>query len=93
MNERINKDTHSSLESLLSGLNRDQLQSLLLKLGEQEPSLREAIERQAALLQTSTPKAVPKPHITVDPKVVRRQVRSIIHSLDRIQHQVVDNLR
>src|SRR2546421_1621953 len=85
MNERINKDTHSSLESLLSGLNRDQLQSLLLKLGEQEPSLREAIERQVAVLQTSMPKAVPKPHITVDPKVVRRQVRSIIHSLDRMR--------
>src|SRR6266567_2879570 len=85
MNDRINKDAHPSLESLLSGLNRDQLQSLLLKLGEQEPSLREAIQRQAALLQTSTPKAVPKPHITVDPKVVRRQVRSIIHSLDRMR--------
>src|SRR5205085_6829724 len=90
MNERIHKDTHPSLESLLSGLNRDQLQSLLLKLGEQEPSLREAIERQAALLHTSQPtpssqKAVPKPHITVDPKVVRRQVRSIIHSLDRMR--------
>src|SRR5207248_868907 len=78
-------------ESLLSGLNRDQLQSLLLKLGEQEPSLTEAIERQAAILQTSqptpsSPKAVPKPHITVDPKVVRRQVRSIIHSLDRMRN-------
>src|SRR6266702_6843393 len=90
MNDRINKDAHPSLESLLSGLNRDQLQSLLLKLGEQEPSLTEAIERQAALLQTSqptpsSPKAVPKPHITVDPKVVRRQVRSIIHSLDRMR--------
>src|SRR5438067_1519293 len=89
MNERINKDIHSSLESLLSGLNRDQLQSLLLKLGEQEPSLAEAIERQVALLQISQPtppssKTVPKPHITVDPKVVRRQVRSIIHSLDRM---------
>src|SRR6266566_6094526 len=85
MNDRINKDAHPSLESLLSGLNRDQLQSLLLKLGEQEPSLSEAIERQVALLQTSTPKAVPKPHITVDPKVVRRQVHSIIHSLDRMR--------
>src|SRR6266571_9227654 len=90
MNDRINKDARPSLESLLSGLNRDQLQSLLLKLGEQEPSLTEAIERQAALLQTSqptpsSPKAVPKPHITVDPKVVRRQVRSIIHSLDRMR--------
>src|SRR2546421_3184450 len=85
MNNRINKDAHPSLESILSGLNRDQLQSLLLKLSEQEPSLTQAIERQVSLLQTSQPKAVPKPSIVVDPKVVRRQVHSIIHSLDRIR--------
>ena len=66
-------------------MNRDQLQSLLLKLGEQEPSLIEAIERQVALLQTSpSAKAVPKPPVAVDPKRVRRQVHSIIHSLDRM---------
>src|SRR6266568_4019318 len=85
MNDRINKDAHPSLESLLSGLNRDQLQSLLLKLGEQEPSLREAIERQVALLHTSTPKVAPKPQINVDLKAVRRQVQAIIHSLDRMR--------
>ena len=92
MDDRINKDVRPSLESLLSGLNRDQLQSLLLKLGEQEPSLTEAIERQVALLQTSSskpttpsPKAAPKPLIAVDPKAVRRQVHSIIHSLNRMR--------
>jgi uncharacterized Zn finger protein len=92
MNDYINKDTGPSLESLLSGLNRDQLQSLLLKLSEQEPALTAAILRQVALLQTSSslpttpsPKATPKPHIEVDPKAVRRQVRSIIHSLDRMR--------
>src|SRR5438067_2528665 len=90
MNDHINKDAHPSLESLLSGLNRDQLQTLLLKLGEQEPSLTKAIERQVALLQTSQPtppppQAAPKPPIKVDPKAVRRQVRSAIHSLDRMR--------
>src|SRR5207248_5857958 len=49
----------------------------------------EAIEKQVTLLQTSQPtppssKTVSKPHITVDTKAVRRQVRSIIHSLDRM---------
>src|SRR6266851_7642111 len=90
MNDRINKEP--SLESLLSGLSRDQLQSLLLKLSEQTPSLTTAIQRQVVLLQISSsqpadlsPKAAPKPTIKVDPKAVRRQVRSIIHSLDRMR--------
>jgi hypothetical protein len=38
----------SALDSLLSGLNREQLQSLLLKLTEQEPSVLATIERQAS---------------------------------------------
>src|SRR5260370_7474343 len=97
MNDRINKDTHPALESLLSGLNRDQLQSLLLKLSEQEPSLTAAIERQVALLPTSSsqqalpaPQAPPKPRIAVDPKAARRQVRSTIHSLDRMRSSEAD---
>ena len=92
MNDYINKDARPALESLLSGLNRDQLQSLLLKLAEQEPSLITTIERQATLLQTSasqptTPpqQAPPKPPIAVDTKAVHRQVRSSIHSLDRMR--------
>src|SRR5258708_23981864 len=90
MNDRINKEP--SLESLRSGLSRDQLQSLLLKLSEQTPSLTTAIQRQVVLLQISpsqptdlSSKAAPKPHIEADPKTVRRQVRSIIHSLDRMR--------
>jgi uncharacterized Zn finger protein len=92
MNDRINKGSHAALESLLSGLNRDQLQALLLKLAEQEPSVITTIERQATLLQASasqptTPpqQATPKPAIAVDTKAVRRQVRSSIHSLDRMR--------
>src|SRR6266849_9765717 len=92
MKDRINKDARPALESLLSGLNRDQLQSLLLKLAEQEPSLITIIERQVVLLQNATsqpttpsPKAAPKPAIAVDTKAIRRQVRASIHSLDRMR--------
>jgi len=92
MNDRINEGSHAALESLLSGLNRDELQALLLKLAEQEPSVITTIERQATLLQASasqptTPpqQATPKPAIAVDTKAVRRQVRSSIHSLDRMR--------
>src|SRR6266516_478567 len=92
MNVRMNKETRSALESLLSGLNRDQLQALLLKLAEQEPSVITPIKRQAILLhpsasQPTTPpqQATPKPAIAVDTKAVRRQVRSSIHSLDRMR--------
>ena len=92
MNDRINKEARPALESLLSGLNRDQLQSLLLKLAEQEPSFISTIENQVALLRNSssqptTPpqQATPKPFIAVDTKAVRRQVRSSIHSLDRMR--------
>src|SRR5437899_12772468 len=92
MNDRSNKDARPSLESLLSGLNRDQLQSLLLKLSEQEPSITATIEGQIALLQSSSsksavssPQAVPKPRIVVDLKAVRRQVHSSLHGLDRMR--------
>ncbi len=90
MDDRVNQEAHLALESLLSGLNRDQLQSLLLKLCEQEPALAVALEKQAALLHpsqptTPSPKGAPKPQIAVDPKALRRQVRSSIHSLDRMR--------
>src|SRR2546421_7972692 len=92
MNDDINKDARPAVESLLSRLNRDQLQSLLLKLAEQEPSVIATIERQATLLQTSSsqpttspPVTPPKPAIVVDTKAIRRQVRSSIHSLDRMR--------
>jgi hypothetical protein len=64
----------------------------LLKLAEQEPSFIATIEKQARLLQTSssqptTPSSMapPKPPIAVDTKAIRRQVRSSIHSLDRMR--------
>ena len=78
----MNKEIRSALDSLLSGLKREQLQSLLMKLVEQEPSILATIERQARLLQTSSSQpttassvATPKPSIAVDSKAMRRQVR------------------
>src|SRR5438128_9461858 len=59
---------------------------------EQEPSYTAPIQSHDTQLQTSssqptTPpqQATPKPPIAVDTKAVRRQVRSIIHSLDRMR--------
>ena len=84
----MNKEAQLALEGLLAGLDRDQLQSLLLKLVEQEPSLITTIEKQVAVGRASTqptiasPMTPPKPSIAVDTKAVRRQVRSSIHGLD-----------
>ena len=79
-------EEHSPLESQLSGLNRDQLQALVLKLVAQKPSLTETIQMHATRLQTppSKPDEAPKPRIHVDPQQIRRQVHSIMHSLDRM---------
>jgi hypothetical protein len=91
MKDRMHKEARPALESLLLGLNRDQLQALLLKLAEQTPFLMATIERQIALLPTPSfqpttlsPMAPSKPAIPVDTKAIRRQVRSSIHSLDRL---------
>lgn len=87
MDEHIHKDTRSSLESLLTGLSRDELQSLLLKVVEQEPALKATVERQITLLRSSSQSATPspKPPIVVDTKAIRRQVRASIHSMDRMR--------
>ena len=81
-----------SFDSLLSNLGRDQLQSLLLKLVERDPSLVEVIEGQLALLDPvsskalpASPMAAPTRRVEVDVKAVRRQVRSIFHGLDRMR--------
>src|SRR5260221_7245529 len=81
-----------SFDSLLSNLNREQLQLLLLKLVERDPSLVEIIEGQVDMLRSvsskatpTSPMAAPPRHTEVDVKAVRRQVRSIIHGLDRMR--------
>jgi uncharacterized Zn finger protein len=91
MQNRVNKEAQLALESLLAGLNRDQLQSLLLKLVEQEPSLITTIEKQVAVVRASTQPTIASPMtpaksaVAVDTKGVRRQVRASIRSLDRMR--------
>lgn len=63
MNEK-----RTSLERLLSDLDRDQLQSLLLKLTEHDPSLIPMIEGQIALFRPATSPQ----HPPIDPKAIRR---------------------
>ncbi|HCI82392.1 MAG TPA: hypothetical protein DHW02_22185, partial [Ktedonobacter sp.] len=91
MSEHIDKETQVSLENVLSGLNREQLQSLLLKLSEQEPSLTTTIMKQVALLSTSSSQSTtsppliasksPRPQIEVNSEQIRRQVGNIVHSV------------
>jgi uncharacterized Zn finger protein len=76
-----------TLNTLLAGLNQDQLQTLVLQLAEQNPSLIEVIERQISSLaaHSSAARKLPQHTQEIDPKAVRHQVRSILHSLDRMR--------
>jgi uncharacterized Zn finger protein len=79
------------LKDLLSNVDREQLQALLLKLAEREPVLINVIEELVGLPEPVSPQATASPaaasarRAQVDAKAVRRQVRSILHSLDRMR--------
>ncbi|GHO61705.1 hypothetical protein KSC_005970 [Ktedonobacter sp. SOSP1-52] len=79
------------LEDLLSGLDREQLQSLVLKLAEREPTLMNVIEELVGSPKSISSEAMVSPtaasprRAQVDARAVRRQVRSILHSLDRMR--------
>lgn len=75
-------ETRQPVTEMLAGLNRDQLQALLLKLIQLEPDLVEAIEAHVPFL-ASTPVSSPAAQAlltrpSVDPKALRRQVRSLL---------------
>src|SRR5215510_14452498 len=77
-----------SMQTLLAGLEREQLQALLLHLVEQQPALADVVEAQVhrICLQPAADAAAPQPrHTPVDPNVFRRQVRTILRSLDRMR--------
>jgi uncharacterized Zn finger protein len=77
-----------SVQTLLTGLEREQLQALLLHLVEQQPALADLVEAQVhrICLQPAADAAAPQPrHTPVDPNVFRRQVRTILRSLDRMR--------
>ncbi len=77
------------LEQSLAGLDRDQLQRLLLALAAGEPRLVAAIESQIALLTATSPPTAPASEAParargtpLDPTPFRRQVRDSMRSVD-----------
>jgi uncharacterized Zn finger protein len=85
-------ETRPALEELLAGLDCDQSQGVLLHLAAHDPDVADAIESQVALLQVASPDAKasaaaePRPRRTpIDPQPIRRRVRAILHSLDRMR--------
>lgn len=86
-------EERSTIEALLSDLNREQLQKILVKLIEREPALIEVIEGEAiegelASLGLNSPvteiSSSPR-NAQVDTKAAYRQVGSIMHSLDHMR--------
>ena len=79
-----------ALTALLAGLDRDQLQALVLQLAGLDPALVATIEAQARLLAPSAPAAAERGairtqppaiiHPPVEPRELRRQVRSLVGS-------------
>ena len=77
------------LEQLLAGLNRDQLQLLLMGLAQEEPRLAAVIESRIALVMAASSAAGPAPGISpparrtpLDPAPFRREVRERLRSVD-----------
>ncbi len=80
------------MAQLLAGLDRDQLQRLLLDLVADVPRLAPAVESHIALLSVASPSVGPAaeaPSRTratpVDSLSFRRQVRQAMHSLDHMR--------
>jgi uncharacterized Zn finger protein len=81
-----------ALERLLENLSQEELQALIVKLTGQIPHLAEAIDRETVTRQPMlsqspnlTKAPAPAPHAKADAKAIRREVRSAIHSLDRMR--------
>jgi uncharacterized Zn finger protein len=73
---------------LLAGLEREQLQALLLHLIEQQPELADVVEGQVHRFPIQPAGDMPAPRrrrTPVDPNVFRRQVRASLRSLDRMR--------
>jgi uncharacterized Zn finger protein len=81
-------DERPSMQTLLAGLDREQLQALLLRLVELQPELADVIEGQVQRLRNQPVGDAPVPRqrrTSIDPDVFRRQVRSILRPLGRMR--------
>lgn len=81
------------LDELLADLDREQLRDLLLHLATNDPYAADEVESQIALSRTTrdksecgtSPNDSPQRRTLIDPRPIRRQVNSILHSLDRMR--------
>jgi len=84
-------EEHPSLEAVLALLDREQLQALVQALAAGQPGLADLIEEHVQALQrrpvatASNPSAVPRRQTPVAMASLRRQVRSVLRSLDRLR--------
>jgi uncharacterized Zn finger protein len=88
LHEPESVEIRPELEELLAGLDREQLQDLLLHLAAGDFDLADQIESHLALLQSA--EAAPQEaallrRTALDPRPIRRQVSAILHSLDRMR--------
>ena len=88
LHTRTTVEERPSMQTLLAGLGREQLQALLVHLVEQQPALADVVEAQVhrVHIQPAADASAPQQrHTPVDPNVFRRQVRTILRSLDRMR--------
>src|SRR5258707_4092297 len=87
-----NVQERPALERMLENFSRDELQAFVIALAGRVPHLAEAIDKETALRRLASLQATPTSTISVQPahtkvntRAIRRQVRSTIHSLDRMR--------
>ncbi len=76
------------LETRLASLTGEQLREVLLGMAGRDPSLTDALERQLDLLSCGFPQGATsrtKSRRTVDGRLIRRAVRDVLRSLDRMR--------
>jgi uncharacterized Zn finger protein len=86
-------EARPALDELLSGLDRQQLRDLVLRLAGRDPSGVDEIERLIALSQTTSDRSKadaprdlpPQQRTQLNPQPIRRQVSGILNSLDHMR--------
>lgn len=74
-----------ALEEVLSDLDREQLQGILLRLADQSPRLADTIEREVSLPQAAASEAQEVSRVSVNVSSIRHRVHSVIRSLQYMQ--------